>query len=131
MHHNIAAYEAAVRRHVTVLIPWHGREEDLLREALRSLPRGVNVIIAKNAGKHEMATAVNAALAAVKTKYVFFMGADDVVDSETLWRLWEAAIDYDGAYPWMLGFGDRRFRFPAEPWSALRIQTRILVARYL
>jgi glycosyltransferase involved in cell wall biosynthesis len=122
VHHNIAAYEAAVRRHVTVIIPWHGQEEDLLREALRSLPRGVNVIIAKNAGKHEMASAVNAALEATKTRYVFFMGSDDVLDSETLWRLWEAAIDYDGAYPWMLGFGDRRFRFPAEPWSLRRIQ---------
>jgi hypothetical protein len=122
MHHNIAAYEAAVRRHVTVLIPWHGENEDLLRETLRSLPRGVQVMIAKNAGKHEMATALNGALSMVKTKYVFLMGSDDVVDSKTLWRLWEAAIDYDGSYPWMLGFGADRFRFNAEPWSPLRVQ---------
>lgn len=122
MHNNIAAYEAAVRRHVTVLIPWHGENEDLLRVALRSLPRGVQVMIAKNAGKHEMATALNAALSLVKTKYVFLMGSDDVVDSKTLWRLWEAAIDYDGAYPWMLGFGAERFRFSAEPWCPLRVQ---------
>ena len=122
MHHNIAAYKAAVRRHVTVVMPWHGQDEGLLREAVRSLPSGVRIIIAQNAGKHEMASAFNAALASVKTRYVFFMGADDVVDEDTLWRLWEAAIDHDGAYPWMLGFGERRFRFPAEPWSKLRIQ---------
>lgn len=122
MHHNIASYEAAVRRHVTVIIPWHGGNEDLLRLALKSLPNGVRVIVARNSGKHEMADAVNKALAAVSTKYVFFMGSDDVVDSETLWRLWEAAIDYDGAYPWMLGFGVTKFKFLAEPWSVKRIQ---------
>jgi hypothetical protein len=122
VHHNIAAYEAAVRRHVTVLIPWHGRDEDLLRETLRSLPRGVRVMIAKNRGKDEMAAALNEALGLVTTKYVFCMGADDVVDSKTLWRLWEATQDYDGAYPWMLGFGAQRFRFAAEPWSVQRIQ---------
>ena len=122
MHHNIAAYKAAVKRHVTVLIPWDGKNEDLLREALRSLPRGVRVIVAKNAGKHEMATALNQALEMINTKYTFVMGSDDVVDSKTLWRLWEAAIDYDGAYPWMLAFGAQRFRFNAEPWCPLRIQ---------
>ena len=122
MHHNIAAYKAAVLRHVTVLIPWHGENEDLLREALRTLPPGINIIIAKNAGKHEMATALNQSLTLVKTKYTFCMGSDDVLDKDTLWKLWEAAIDYDGAYPWMLGFGAQRFRFGAEPWSVPRIQ---------
>jgi hypothetical protein len=131
MHHNIAAYEAAIRRHVTVLIPWHGENEDLLRETLRSLPRGVRVVIAKNAGKHEMAFALNAALDTITTKYTFVMGSDDVVDSKTLWRLWEAAIDYDGAYPWMLGFGAQRFRMIVEPWSLKRIQDKNVCGVFL
>lgn len=131
MHHNIAAYEAAVRRHVTVLIPWHGENEDLLRETIRSLPRGVRVIIAKNAGKHEMATALNEALGMITTKYTFVMGSDDVLDSKTLWRLWEAAIDYDGSYPWMLGFGAQRFRMIVEPWSPKRIQDKNVCGVFL
>ena len=122
MHHNIAAYQAAVKRHVTVLIPWHGENEDLLRDAIRSLPSGMRVVVAKNAGKHEMAFALNESLKMIHSKYVFVMGSDDVVDKDTLWKLWEAAIDYDGAYPWMLGFGAERFRFNAEPWCPLRIQ---------
>lgn len=122
MHHNIAAYKAAVKRHVTILIPWHGQDEDLLRETIKSIPSGMRVVIAKNAGKHEMALALNQSLSLIKTRYTFVMGADDVLDADTLWRLWEAAIDHDGAYPWMLGFGADRFRFPAEPWSPLRIQ---------
>lgn len=122
MHHNIAAYKAAVKRHVTVLIPWDGKNEDLLRAALKSIPSGTRVVIAKNAGKHEMATALNQALTMIHTKFTFLMGSDDVLDDETLWRLWEAAIDHDGAYPWMLGFGYERFRFRAEPWCPLRIQ---------
>lgn len=122
MHHNIAAYEAAVRRHVTVLIPWHGENEDLLRETIRSIPNGMRIVIAKNRGKHEMATALNQSLDLIKSKYVFCMGSDDVLSKDTLWKLWEAAIDYDGAYPWMLGFGAQRFRFAAEPWSVRRIQ---------
>lgn len=131
MHHNIAAYEAAIRRHVTVLIPWHGENEDLLRETLRSLPRGVRVVIAKNAGKHEMALALNGALDTITTKYTFVMGSDDVLDSKTLWRLWEAAIDYDGAYPWMLGFGAQRFRMIVEPWSPKRIQDKNVCGVFL
>jgi hypothetical protein len=122
VHHNIAAYEAAVRRHVTVLIPWHGENEDLLRETIRSIPDGMRIVIAKNGGKHEMATALNQSLDAIHSKYVFCMGSDDVLSKDTLWKLWEAAIDYDGAYPWMLGFGAQRFRFAAEPWSVQRIQ---------
>lgn len=131
MHNNIAAYQAAVRRHVTVLIPWHGENEDLLRETLRSLPSGVRVCIAKNAGKHEMASALNAALETITTKYVFVMGSDDVLDKDTLWKLWEAALDYDGAYPWMLGFGAQRFRFQAEPWCPRRIQDRNVCGVFL
>lgn len=122
MHNNIDAYKAAVLRHVTVLIPWHGKDEDLLRQTILSLPEGIKLIVAQNSGKHEMALALNTALGMVKTKYVFCMGADDVLDKNTLWRLWEAAIDADGSYPWMLGFGVQRFRFAAEPWSAERIQ---------
>jgi len=122
MHHNIAAYEAAVRRHVTVLIPWHGENEDLLRETIKSIPDGMRIVIAKNAGKHEMATALNQSLATIHSKYVFCMGSDDVLSKDTLWKLWEAALDYDGSYPWMLGFGAQRFRFSAEPWSLRRIQ---------
>lgn len=131
MHHNIAAYEAAVRRHVTVLIAWGGEREDLLREAIRSLPKGVRVCIAQNAGKHEMALALNEALKHITTKYTFIMGSDDVVDSKTLWRLWEAAIGYDGAYPWMLGFGEQRFRMRAEPWCPLRIQDKNVCGVFL
>lgn len=122
MHHNIAAYQAAVKRHVTVVIPWHGQEEDLLRAAIRTLPKGIRLIVAKNAGKHEMATALNEALSMVTTKYVFLMGADDIIARDTLWRLWEAAIGYDGSYPRMIGFGAERFKFSAEPWCPLRIQ---------
>jgi len=122
VHHNIAAYKAAVLRHVTVLIPWHGKNEDLLRETLGSLPLGIRAIVAQNAGKHEMATAMNEALGMITTKWTFVMGSDDVLDERTLWRLWEAALDADGAYPWMLGFGAQRFRFPAEPWCPLRVQ---------
>lgn len=131
MHHNIAAYEAAVRRHVTVLIAWNGEREDLLREAIRSLPKGVRVCIAQNAGKHEMAVALNEAIKHINTRYTFIMGSDDVVDSKTLWRLWEAAIDYDGAYPWMLGFGEQRFRSIAEPWCPLRIQDKNVCGVFL
>lgn len=131
MHHNIAAYKAAVKRHVTILIPWDGKNEDLLRETLRSLPSGLRVVIAKNAGKHEMASALNEALSLVRTSYVFVMGSDDVLDKDTLWKLWEAAIDYDGAYPWMLGFGAQRFRFPAEPWCPLRIQDANVCGAFL
>ncbi len=122
MHNNIDAYKAAVMRHVTVLIPWHGQNDDLLRETIKSLPEGIRLIVAQNRGKHEMALALNTALGMVKTKYVFCMGSDDVLDKNTLWRLWEAGLDADGAYPWMLGFGVQRFRFQAEPWSAERIQ---------
>jgi len=118
----IAEFEAAVRRHVTVVIPWDGRREDLLREAFRSLPKGVRVIVAKNAGKHEMATAFNEAIRMVETRYVFNMGADDIVDSKTLWRLWEAAIGFDGAYPRIVAFGEKRFRMLAEAWCPQRIQ---------
>lgn len=122
MHNNIDAYKAAVLRHVTVLIPWHGANDDLLRQTIMSLPEGIKLIVAQNSGKHEMALALNTALNMVKTKYVFCMGSDDVLDRNTLWRLWEAAIDADGSYPWMLGFGVQRFRFQAEPWSWQRIQ---------
>lgn len=122
MHHNIAAYKAAVKRHVTVLIPWHGEREDLLREAIRTIPNGMRVVIAKNAGKHEMALALNESLKMIHSKYTFLMGSDDLLDKDTLWKLWEAAIGYDGSYPWMLGFGADRFRFMAEPWCPLRVQ---------
>ncbi len=122
MAHRIAEFEAAVRRHVTVVIPWDGLHEDLLREAFRSLPKGVRVIVAKNAGKHEMATAFNEAISMVETKYVFNMGADDIVDSKTLWRLWEAAIGFDGSYPRVVAFGFKRFRANAEAWCPQRIQ---------
>lgn len=131
MHHNIAAYKKAVLRHVTVLIPWHGADEDLLRETIRSLPGGIRFVVAKNSGKHEMASALNAALAEVKTRYVFAMGSDDVIDERTLWRLWEAALGADGSYPWMLGFGAQRFRFQAEPWSVERIQDRNVCGVFL
>ena len=120
-----------MRRHVTVVIAWDGQNEDLLREALRSLPRGVRVAIAKNAGKHEMATALNEALKLVTTKYTFIMGSDDVVDKKTLWRLWEAALGADGAYPWMLGFGEHRFRMALDPWCPLRIQDKNVCGVFL
>lgn len=122
MHHNIAAYKAAVKRYVTVLIPWDGQNEDLLRDAIRTIPNGMRVVIAKNAGKHEMALALNESLKMIHSKYTFVMGSDDLLDKDTLWKLWEAAIDYDGSYPWMLGFGADRFRFSAEPWCPRRLQ---------
>ena len=122
MHNDIAAHKANVLRHVTVVMPWGGEKEHLLKDAIRSLPRGIRVVIAKNAGKHEMAAAFNAAIESVRTKYTFIMGADDVIDSKTLWRLWEAAIGADGAYPWMLVFGDRRYRTIAEAWCPRRLQ---------
>ena len=122
MHNDIAAHRANVLRHVTVVIPWGGEKEHLLKDALRSLPRGIRVVIAKNAGKHEMAEAFNAAIESVRTKYTFIMGADDVIDSKTLWRLWEASIGADGAYPWMLVFGDRRYRTSVEAWCPRRLQ---------
>jgi hypothetical protein len=131
VHHNIAAYKKAVLRHVTVLIPWHGQNEDLLRETIRSLPSGIRLVVAKNAGKHEMAAALNAALETVKTRFVFCMGSDDVLDDRTLWRLWEAALGADGSYPWMLGFGAERFRFKAEPWSVERLQDRNVCGVFL
>lgn len=131
MHHNIAAYKKAVLRHVTVLIPWHGRDEDLLRETISSLPNGIRLVVARNEGKHEMAAALNAAIETIKTRYVFVMGADDVLDERTLWRLWEAALGADGSYPWMLGFGAQRFRFQAEPWSVERIQDRNVCGAFL
>ena len=68
MHHNIAAYKKAVLRHVTVLIPWHGRDEDLLRETISSLPNGIRLVVARNEGKHEMAAALNAAIETIKTR---------------------------------------------------------------
>ena len=122
MHNNIAAYKAAVLRNVTVVMPWGGKKEHLLKDAIRSLPDGIRVVVAKNNGKHEMAAAFNEAIDSVRTKYTFIMGADDVIDSKTLWRLWEAAIGSDGAYPWMLVFGHRRYKMLAEPWCPRRVQ---------
>jgi hypothetical protein len=55
VHNDIAAHKANVLRHVTVVMPWGGEKEHLLKDAIRSLPRGIRVVIAKNAGKHEMA----------------------------------------------------------------------------
>lgn len=95
----------------TVLIPWDGRNEEWLIDALNSLPRGTPFAVAQNDGKLEMAAALNDCLAEIETEFVFVMGADDLAGPLMLEKLEAAIGDADGVYPRMEGFGDRTFTF--------------------
>lgn len=104
----------------TVLIPWDGRNEEWLTDAMNSLPNGTPVAVAKNSGKLEMAHALNAALEGITTEYTFVMGADDLAGPGML-ELLEASIgDADGAYPRMELFGAREDTFE-PPWFCRHI----------
>src|SRR4051812_39640986 len=69
---------------VTALIPWDGRNEEWLMDALASLQVGTPFLVAKNNGKLEMASALNGALEDVETEYVFVMGADDLAGPDMI-----------------------------------------------
>lgn len=108
----------------TVLIPWDGRNEEWLTDAMNSLPNGTPVVVAKNNGKLEMAHALNAALEGITTEYTFVMGADDLAGPGML-ELLEASIgDADGVYPRMELFGDREWTFRPPIWSKHILQHR-------
>lgn len=68
-----------------------------MREAIGSLPKGTPYLIAENDG--DLAGALNEALRAVETEFVFRLDADDVLVPPTLQILEGACWDVDVAYP--------------------------------
>lgn len=84
-------------RDVTVIVPFkRGGNTDWLGTALSGL-KGVRRIIAENDG--ELAEALNAALAAATTEFVFRLDADDKIESTDLEILVAAGWDADVVYP--------------------------------
>lgn len=114
---------------VTVVVPIHrdagAKREHWLQEALRSLPDGVSVTVARNEG--DVPGAVNQAVREASTDWVFPMGADDRVGIDFFeWML----SMHDGAdviYPTQV-ITDEEMRKPigtniARPFCGNRLET--------
>lgn len=114
---------------VTAVIPFlRGGNEDWLRRAIGSLPKGLRYLIAENDG--ELADALNTALDAVETEFVFRLDADDWLSNDTLDFLVGLAWDADVTYPTLI------LAFEHElPYESLKAAPfcphRLLVENYI
>lgn len=89
---------------VTVAIPVHrtNRNEAWLREAVKSFPAGVRVLVMENDGPDEVAASMNAAIEQTETEFFFPFGADDVATNGMLETLCAYGWSADVVYPQML-----------------------------
>lgn len=106
---------------VTLVIPWGGKDEPLLYQALRSFPNGTECLIGRNDDKLGMAAVMTAMLDQVSTPWVFRMDADDLATPGMLEALREGCGSADGAYPSLQSFGAMTHVNMAEPFSPARL----------
>ena len=121
---------------ITVVIPYLGTHEGVnadpyLPAMIRSLPVGMRYMIAANAGKHEMAQALNLTLANVTTEFVLAVGADDKVAPDMVDLLFRAIGTADIAYPSMQLFAGLKSFFRADLASGWRLQDQNLCGVFL
>lgn len=121
---------------ITAIIPYLGTPESALTDkwlgiAMRSLPKGMPVMVAQNTGKHEMAAALNGALANVQTEYMLLIGADDRCGKQMVERLFASIGTADIAYPSMIGFGAAKFESIADLPSPWRVQDENIFGIFL
>jgi glycosyltransferase involved in cell wall biosynthesis len=114
---------------VTAVIPFkRGGNQEWLKEAIGSLPAGVRYLVAENDG--ELAEALNAALAAVTTEFVFRLDADDQLDPQSLPILESAAWDADVTYPTLVFCFENMDVFEVRKAGAF-CPNRLLVENYI
>lgn len=105
---------------VTLLIPWNGADEDLLKDAIGCYT-GIPYLVAQNVDKVEMAAAMNTALDDITTTWTLRMDADDLVPYGYAAMMVEAAGSADGAYPSLRSFGAFNHTNYADPWNVHRL----------
>jgi hypothetical protein len=111
-----------VNEMVSVIIPTRGTRPELLAEAVGSLPDGITLFLAKNEGKSTMHEAMNMALEACETPFVFVMGDDDLIEEDTIRLLLEGIGRGDVAYPRMELFGTKEHEFVADLFCRNRLR---------
>jgi glycosyltransferase involved in cell wall biosynthesis len=114
---------------VTAVIPFQrGGNQEWLREAIGSLPKDTPYLVAENDG--ELADALNAALRAVETEFVFRLDADDQLDPVSLPILEAAAWDCDVTYPTLVFCFENMQPFEVRKASAF-CPNRLQVENYI
>lgn len=111
---------------VTVVIPHlRGNRQDWLERAISSLPNGVAYLVVEN-DRGELAAALNAAVEAVETEWVYRLDDDDALVDGSLSELLGVAFDADVVYPTMIfineGFDAVKGTHPAWPFCGNRLE---------